>query len=163
MDYRQKIMTPDQATARRRELAAAGRRVVFTNGCFDLLHPGHLRYLAEARDLGDFLMVGLNSDRSIRAIKGDPPLGPPRPICAEAVRAEMLAGLAMVDAVVVFDEDTPLNLIVALVPDVLVKGGDWPVDRIVGGRFVLERGGEVKSLALAEGFSTTNLIARILS
>lgn len=163
MDYRQKIMTENQAAARRRNLAAEGRRVVFTNGCFDLLHPGHLRYLAEARGLGDFLFVGLNSDRSIRAIKGDPPLGPPRPICAEAVRAEMLAGLVMVDAVVVFDEDTPLNLITALAPDVLVKGGDWSVDKIVGGRFVLERGGEVKSLVLAEGFSTTNLIAHILS
>ena len=156
MDHRAKIMTLPQVLARRRELAAGGRKLVFTNGCFDLLHPGHLRYLAEARALGDFLVVGLNSDRSISALKG-----PARPICPETVRAEMLAGLAAVDAVVVFDQDTPLALITALVPDVLVKGGDWTVDKIVGGSLVLERGGEVRSLLLAEGFSSTSLIERI--
>ncbi|MDR2945287.1 MAG: D-glycero-beta-D-manno-heptose 1-phosphate adenylyltransferase [Candidatus Adiutrix sp.] len=157
MDYLTKIMTLPQAQARRQALAVQGRKLVFTNGCFDLLHPGHLRYLAEARALGDFLLVGLNSDRSISALKG-----PTRPVCPEAVRAEMLAGLAAVDAVVVFDADTPLDLITALVPDVLVKGGDWAVEQIVGGTLVLERGGEVRSLLLAEGFSTTALIERIM-
>ncbi len=140
----------------RSKLAATGSRLVFTNGCFDLLHPGHLRYLAEARALGDFLLVGLNSDSSIRFLKG-----PLRPISLEGVRAEMLAGLAAVDAVVLFGEETPLALITALSPDILVKGGDWPVDRIVGAEIVKSRGGLVCSLSLAEGFSTTALIAEI--
>ena len=156
MSHREKIMTLSQALDRRKDLAARGLKLVFTNGCFDLLHPGHLRYLAEARALGDFLLVGLNSDRSISALKG-----PSRPVCPEAVRAEMLAGLASVDAVVVFDQDTPLELITALAPDVLVKGGDWPAAEIVGGPLVLERGGQVRSLLLAEGFSSTSLIERI--
>lgn len=157
MNHREKIMTLNEALSRRKELAAQGLKLVFTNGCFDLLHPGHLRYLAEARALGDFLVVGLNSDRSIRALKG-----PSRPVCPEPVRAEMLAGLMMVDAVVVFDQDTPAELISALYPEVLVKGGDWPVDQIVGAAEVLARGGEVKSLVLADGFSTTALISRIV-
>ena len=144
-------------------MAEDGLRLVFTNGCFDLLHPGHLRYLAEARAMGDFLLVGLNSDRSIRAIKGGKLIGPPRPICSEEVRAEMLAGLAAVDAVVIFDEETPCQLIKALRPDVLVKGGDWSVDQIVGSDLVLENGGQVRSLLLADGFSTTALIARIVN
>ncbi len=156
MGYLDKIMGWKQAAARRKELAAEGRRVVFTNGCFDLLHPGHLRYLAEARDLGDYLIVGLNSDRSITALKG-----PTRPICPEAVRAEMLAGLEVVEAVVVFDQETPLELITLLRPDVLVKGGDWRPEQIVGAEVVLAGGGRVRSLLLAEGFSTTALIERI--
>jgi len=150
------ILSPGQAADRRRSLAEAGRTLVFTNGCFDLLHPGHLRYLAEARSLGDFLLVGLNSDRSVRALKG-----PDRPILDEAVRAEMLAGLAAVDAVTVFDQETPLELITLLEPDVLVKGGDWPPDQIVGAGVVQGRGGLVRSLTLAEGFSTTALLALI--
>lgn len=145
-----------QAAERRRRLAEAGRTLVFTNGCFDLLHPGHLRYLAQARAWGDFLLVGLNSDRSVRAIKG-----PARPILGQAVRAEMLAGLAAVDAVTVFDQETPLELITLLTPDVLVKGGDWPPDKIVGADLVSGRGGLVKSLPLAEGFSTTGLLELI--
>lgn len=156
MDHRAKIMTWTQALARRKELADRGLKLVFTNGCFDLLHPGHLRYLAEARALGDYLVVGLNSDRSISALKG-----PSRPVCPEAVRAEMLAGLEAVNAVTVFDQDTPLELIAALRPDVLVKGGDWPLEKIVGGDLVLESGGQVRSLLLAEGFSSTSLIERI--
>ncbi|UQZ89108.1 D-glycero-beta-D-manno-heptose 1-phosphate adenylyltransferase [Deltaproteobacteria bacterium Smac51] len=156
MKHLAKIMTWEQAAARRQELAGESRKVVFTNGCFDLLHPGHLRYLAEARDLGDYLIVGLNSDRSITALKG-----PARPICPEAVRGEMLAGLAAVDAVVVFDHDTPLDLITLLKPDVLVKGGDWRPEQIVGADVVLAGGGQVRSLLLAEGFSTTSLIERI--
>jgi len=157
MDHRAKIMTWAEAAAVRKNLAEGGLRLVFTNGCFDLLHPGHLRYLAEARALGDFLLVGLNSDRSITALKG-----PLRPICPEAVRAEMLAGLASVDAVVVFDQNTPQELITFLEPDVLVKGGDYRIDDMVGAPEVLSRGGEVKSLQLAEGFSTTKLIERIM-
>lgn len=162
MDHRQKIITLPEALKRRRELAAEGLRLVFTNGCFDILHPGHLRYLAEAGSLGDFLLVGLNSDRSVRAIKGGPGEGPPRPICPQEVRAEMLAGLSAVDAVVIFDQDDPLELVTALKPDTLVKGGDWPVEKIIGAQEVMARGGEVRSLKLAEGFSTTALVARIL-
>ena len=161
MDHRQKILTLAEALKRRRELAAGGRRLVFTNGCFDLLHPGHLRYLSEARSLGDYLLVGLNSDRSVRAIKAGAVEGPPRPICPAEIRAEMLAGLAAVDAVVIFDQDDPLELITALEPDVLVKGGDWPVEKMVGAKEVLARGGQALSLTLAEGFSTTDLVARI--
>lgn len=162
MDHRQKIITLPEALKRRRELAAEGLRLVFTNGCFDILHPGHLRYLAEARSLGDFLLVGLNSDRSVRAIKGGPVEGPPRPICPQEIRAEMLAGLSAVDAVVIFDQDDPLELVTALEPDTLAKGGDWPVEKIIGAQEVMARGGEVRSLKLAEGFSTTALVARIL-
>lgn len=156
MDYLNKIMAWEQAAARRKALAAEGRRVVFTNGCFDLLHPGHLRYLAEARALGDFLIVGLNADCSIIRLKG-----PSRPVCPEAVRAEMLAGLAAVDAVTVFSQDTPLELITLLQPDILVKGGDWKPEQIVGADIVLANGGQVRSLLLAEGFSTSALIERI--
>ncbi|MDR1045313.1 MAG: D-glycero-beta-D-manno-heptose 1-phosphate adenylyltransferase [Candidatus Adiutrix sp.] len=156
MDHRRKIMTLEEALAGRQKLAAREERLVFTNGCFDLLHPGHLRYLAEARSLGDFLMVGLNSDRSVRALKG-----PTRPVCPQEVRAEMLAGLEMVDGVLLFDQDSPLNLILALSPDILVKGGDWAVADMVGGPFVLARGGEVRSLSLAGGFSSTALIERL--
>jgi D-beta-D-heptose 7-phosphate kinase/D-beta-D-heptose 1-phosphate adenosyltransferase len=150
------ILSWTQAADRRKSLAEAGRTLVFTNGCFDLLHPGHLRYLAEARALGDCLLVGLNSDRSVRALKG-----PARPILGEAVRAEMLAGLAAVDAVTLFDQPTPLELITLLAPDVLVKGGDWSPDKIVGADVVSGRGGIVKSLSLAEGFSTTGLLELI--
>jgi D-beta-D-heptose 7-phosphate kinase/D-beta-D-heptose 1-phosphate adenosyltransferase len=150
------ILSWSQAAERRRGLAQAGQTLVFTNGCFDLLHPGHLRYLAEARALGDFLLVGLNSDLSVRALKG-----PARPILGQAVRAEMLAGLSAVDAVTIFDQETPLELITLLEPDVLVKGGDWPPESIVGGAVVSARGGLVKSLALAQGFSTTGLVELI--
>ncbi len=156
MPYRSKIMRLPEALLWRQRLAADGYRLVFTNGCFDLLHPGHLRYLAEAKSLGQALLVGLNSDRSITALKG-----PERPICPQAVRAEMLAGLAAVDAVVIFDELTPLKLIEALKPDILVKGGDWAVENMVGAKEVLAAGGQVKSLSLAEGFSSTALIERI--
>jgi D-beta-D-heptose 7-phosphate kinase/D-beta-D-heptose 1-phosphate adenosyltransferase len=150
------ILSWSQADERRRGLTKAGQTLVFTNGCFDLLHPGHLRYLAEARALGDFLLVGLNSDSSVRALKG-----PARPILGQAVRAEMLAGLAAVDAVTVFDQETPLELITLLAPDVLVKGGDWPPESIVGAETVSARGGRVFSLALAQGFSTTGLVELI--
>jgi rfaE bifunctional protein nucleotidyltransferase chain/domain len=133
-----------------------GRRVVFTNGCFDILHRGHVTYLEEARRLGDCLVVGLNSDASVRALKG-----PERPMNDEQSRARVLAALGCVDHVVLFGEDTPLNVITALMPDVLAKGGDWPVDKIVGAKEVMAAGGGVLSIPLVGDFSTTALIERI--
>jgi rfaE bifunctional protein nucleotidyltransferase chain/domain len=135
---------------------AAGARVVFTNGCFDLLHPGHVRYLAAARALGDVLVVGLNSDPSVRRLKGVP-----RPILGAAERAEVLAGLAAVDHVIVFDDDTPRALITALAPDVLVKGADWADEDIVGRDEVLAAGGHVERVDLVPSVSTTEIIRRI--
>ena len=137
-------------------LRAEGKRLVFTNGVFDLLHPGHVRYLQHARALGDALIVGLNSDRSVRANKGDG-----RPITPEAERAEILAALACVDAVVVFDEDTPYEIIVAIQPDVLVKGADWADDAIVGRDSVEARGGTVVRVPVEPGYSTSAIIERI--
>lgn len=133
-----------------------GRSLVFTNGCFDLLHAGHVALLAQARALGDLLVVGLNDDASVRRLKG-----PTRPVTPLAQRAYVLAGLACVDYVTPFAEDTPLELIAALLPDVLVKGGDWPVERIVGSGLVAAHGGRVVSLPLVPGLSTTAVIARI--
>lgn len=129
---------------------------MFTNGVFDLLHPGHLRYLNDARRLGDVLIVGLNSDRSVRANKGDS-----RPINRADERVEILLALDFVDAVVVFDEDTPLDVITAIQPDILVKGADWGPDNIVGREIVEQRGGRVVRLALAKEFSTTSLIGKM--
>jgi len=137
-------------------LRATGRAVVFTNGVFDLLHPGHLRYLQEARALGDALIVGVNSDRSVRAIKG-----PSRPINPADERAEVLEAFTCVDAVVVFDEDTPHDLIAALQPDVLVKGADWAADAIVGRDIVEARGGKVVRMPVESGYATTAIIAKI--
>ena len=137
-------------------LRAEGRRVVFTNGVFDLLHPGHVRYLRGARALGDGLIVGLNADASVRRNKG-----PARPITPERERAEILAGLDMVDAVVLFDEDTPADVIRAVQPDILVKGADWPADQIVGRDTVEARGGRVVRVPLEEGYSTTGIVERI--
>ena len=137
-------------------LHADNRRVVFTNGVFDLLHPGHLRYLEAARAQGDALVVGVNSDRSARQNKGED-----RPLTPEAERAELLAALECVDAVVVFDEDTPAAIVEALQPDVLVKGADWPADEIVGRETVEARGGEVVRVPVEEGHSTTRLIAKV--
>lgn len=140
-----------------RKAQAAGRRVVFTNGCFDLLHRGHTRYLERARSLGDALVVAINSDRSVRALKG-----PGRPVVPDTQRAEVLAALAAVDYVVVFDAPDPARVIRAVQPDVLVKGGDWPISQIVGADFVQSRGGRVLSLPYVEGASTSALIGRIL-
>ena len=137
-------------------LRSEGKRVVFTNGCFDVLHPGHVDLLARARAEGDVLVVGLNSDASVRRQNK----GPERPINSEAVRAFMLAHLASVDYVVIFSEDTPLELIRALAPDVLVKGGDWTPDKIVGADLVQARGGRVLSLPLLGDFSTTAWLAK---
>jgi len=136
-----------------REARAAGRRIVFTNGVFDLLHPGHVRYLQAARAYGDALIVGLNSDASVRRNKG-----PGRPINPEAERAEILAALACVDAVSIFDEDTPAEIIRRVQPDTLVKGSDWPADQIVGRDTVEARGGQVILEPMEQGHSTSSLI-----
>jgi D-beta-D-heptose 7-phosphate kinase/D-beta-D-heptose 1-phosphate adenosyltransferase len=133
-----------------------GHQIVFTNGCFDLLHPGHLRYLAQARDLGNFLIVGLNSDASVKQLKG-----PKRPIQNEKIRAEFLAALHIVDAVVIFEEDTPIELIKHLKPDILVKGGDYTPETVVGADIILSNGGRVEIIPFEEGFSTTDLITQI--
>jgi D-beta-D-heptose 7-phosphate kinase/D-beta-D-heptose 1-phosphate adenosyltransferase len=137
-------------------MRAGGKKVVFTNGCFDLLHPGHVRYLAGARAHGDSLIVGVNTDRSVRAIKG-----PTRPINDEQDRAEIVAALAAVDAVVIFDEDDPYAIISAIQPDILAKGADWAPDAIIGRDIVEARGGKVIRIALAPGFSTTGMIEKI--
>jgi D-beta-D-heptose 7-phosphate kinase/D-beta-D-heptose 1-phosphate adenosyltransferase len=139
-----------------RSLQSAGKRVVFTNGCFDLLHVGHVRYLQEARELGDALVVGVNSDASVRRLKG-----PGRPLTAARERAEILAALACVDFVTIFGAATPLRLIRAIRPDVLVKGGDWAVDAIVGRKVVEGGGGKVVAIPFVKGRSTTGMIARI--
>jgi rfaE bifunctional protein nucleotidyltransferase chain/domain len=141
-----------------REARAAGRRIVFTNGVFDLLHPGHIRYLQAARAYGDLLIVGLNSDASVRRNKG-----PERPINPEDERAEVLGALACVDAVSIFDDDTPGDIIRRVQPDVLVKGSDWPADQIVGRDTVEARGGKVILEPVEQGYSTTTLVKRIQS
>ncbi len=131
------------------------QKIVFTNGCFDLLHVGHIRYLQEAKAQGDLLVVGVNADASVKRLKG-----PTRPIQNEDDRAEILSALKAVDYVVIFPEDTPAELITAVHPNVLVKGGDWKPEQIVGGTFVLSYGGEVKSLQFVEGRSTTKIIEK---
>jgi rfaE bifunctional protein nucleotidyltransferase chain/domain len=150
----------DLPTARRDRVLhrERGRQVVFTNGCFDLLHPGHVHLLESARAEGDILIVGLNSDRSVRAIKG-----PHRPVLSESERAETVAALEAVDLVVIYDEPTPLHLIEALVPDVLAKGADWPADAIVGREIVEAAGGRVVRVELILGRSTTDVLGRIRS
>ena len=149
-------MTREQARRLVAQLRASGKTIVFTNGVFDLLHVGHLRYLQQARALGDALLIGLNSDRSVRAIKG-----PDRPITAEHERAEVLEALTCVDGAVIFDEDTPHALISALQPDVLVKGADWAENAIVGRDIVEARGGRVVRITLEPGRSTTGIIDKI--
>ena len=145
------VMKAPELARRLAALRSEGKRVVFTNGCFDVLHPGHVDLLKRAKAEGDVLVVGLNSDASVRRQNK----GPERPVNSEAVRAFMLAHLAAVDYVVMFSEDTPFELIRALEPDVLVKGGDWTPDKIVGADLVLARGGQVLSLPLLGDFSTT--------
>lgn len=155
-DYRDKIKTLEELAREIARLKAQGKKIVFTNGCFDILHPGHTRYLWQAGQLGDFLVVAVNSDRSVRGIKG-----PERPVVPQEARTEVLAALTVVDAVVVFDEETPLRVIESLLPHVLVKGGDWPEDRIVGADAVRRAGGEVHSVPLVEGHSTTSILDKI--
>jgi rfaE bifunctional protein nucleotidyltransferase chain/domain len=151
-----RVLSTREAVAWREEIGRQGKRVVFTNGVFDILHPGHVRYLATARSHGDALIVAVNSDRSVRAIKG-----PERPVNPEAERAEVVAALACVDAAVVFDEDTPHDIIAAIQPDVLVKGADWAHDQIVGRDIVEARGGVVIRVKVEEGHSTTNVIKKV--
>jgi D-beta-D-heptose 7-phosphate kinase/D-beta-D-heptose 1-phosphate adenosyltransferase len=150
------VLSREHLSAFAARVRSAGGRVVFTNGVFDLLHPGHIRYLSAARALGDALIVGINSDRSVRANKG-----PSRPITPEFERAELIASLRSVDAVTVFDEETPHALIEAVQPDVLVKGADWGPDNIVGRDIVEARGGSVVRIELTKGFSSTHLIEKV--
>ncbi|MEM5788188.1 MAG: D-glycero-beta-D-manno-heptose 1-phosphate adenylyltransferase [Syntrophobacteraceae bacterium] len=157
MRARQKIKSHTEIKDFRDAVRNRGGKVVFTNGCFDLLHVGHVRYLEEARSLGDALIVAVNTDRSVSGIKG-----PKRPILPESDRAEVVASLECVTAVTLFDTPDPLPLIRYIVPDLLVKGADWPVDRIVGADEVIEAGGKVASIELVQDRSTTAIIARIL-
>ena len=153
---REKILSPEEARATRERLRAGGRRLVFTNGCFDILHVGHVRYLEAARALGDALLVAINSDASVRALKGES-----RPVLNEAERAEMLAALGAVSYVTIFDAISPRALIRELLPDVLVKGGDYNLDEIHGREEVEAAGGRVLALPFIEGASTTDIIERI--
>lgn len=152
-------MTRSEVVAFVERARAEGKSIVFTNGVFDILHPGHIRYLSDARSLGDLLIVGINSDRSVRALEK----APDRPINPESERAEILSALAAVDAVVIFDEDTPHEIIAALEPDILVKGADWAENAIVGRDVVEAHGGTVIRITLAEGYSTTSIIQKIRS
>ncbi|HEY9001404.1 MAG TPA: D-glycero-beta-D-manno-heptose 1-phosphate adenylyltransferase [Mucilaginibacter sp.] len=133
-----------------------GKKVVFTNGVFDLLHIGHITYMAKAADLGDKLVIGLNSDSSVKRIKGED-----RPVNDQNSRAALLAALFFVDAIIVFEEDTPINLITTLMPDILVKGADYSIENIVGAKEVIANGGEVKTIDFVEGYSSTSIIKKI--
>lgn len=151
-----KVRSPRWLAIELRRLRRLGKRIVLTNGCFDLLHPGHVRTLRAAKRLGDVLVVALNDDASVRRLKG-----PGRPLLSVADRCEIVAALEMVDYVTTFAEDTPRQIIRLLEPDVLAKGGDWAVDRIAGADLVHARGGRVRSLPYTEGYSTTRLVRRI--
>ena len=151
-----KILTREQAVEQANAWRTAGEAIVFTNGCFDIVHLGHIDYLEKARNLGQRMILGLNTDASVSRIKG-----PLRPVVNEYARARLMAALAFVDAVTLFDEPTPLALIEAVRPDILVKGDDYSISTIVGADFVLDNGGRVETVALVPGYSTTSLIARI--
>ena len=153
----EKICNRDEICQRTEIWRDGGERIVFTNGCFDLIHPGHLTYLEEARALGDRLVIGLNSDASVQRLKG-----PDRPVMDEQARARLLAALQFVDAVVMFEEDTPLELIRAVQPDVLVKGGDYRLEDIVGYDVVKGKGGQVLTIPFVEGYSSSAIIERII-
>lgn len=150
------VISREEAVVWREQLRAAGKQLVFTNGCFDLLHRGHVEYLAAARALGDALLVGVNADPSVRRLKG-----PGRPLVAADDRAHVLAALAVVDRVVIFPEETPAALIAALVPDILAKGGDYTLETVVGRATVEGAGGRVVLIPFQTGYSTTNLLARL--
>jgi rfaE bifunctional protein nucleotidyltransferase chain/domain len=152
-----KVKKLDEIVRWRAGLREQGKKLVFTNGCFDILHVGHVRYLKEARSLGDALIVGINSDRSVREIKGKS-----RPIVSELERAEVVAALACVDFTVIFDDPTPKNIIDAIIPDVLVKGADWGISEIVGRDTVEKAGGVVLNIPLVEGSSTTEIIRKVI-
>jgi len=152
-----RILSLDDAVALVQRLRSEGRVIVFTNGVFDVLHPGHVRYLADARACGDALLVGINSDRSVRTLEK----GTGRPVHPEQERAEVVAALRVVDGAIVFDEETPLSIITAVQPDVLVKGADWAANAIVGREVVEARGGRVVRVPLAAGYSTTGILSRL--
>ncbi len=152
-----KVKTQDELIPILDRLKKQGKKVVFTNGCFDILHVGHVRYLKDAKGYGDILVVAVNSDSSVKSIKGAK-----RPIVSQSERAEVVAALEMVDYVTMFDEDTPYNIIKKLQPDVLIKGGDWTIDKIVGRDIVEARGGRVIAIPFIEGASTTGIVERIL-
>ena len=157
MMMREKIRKRQDLVRIIQDLKAKGKRIIFTNGCFDLIHTGHTRYLAKAKSFGDILLVAVNSDSSVRMIKGEK-----RPINTQAERAENLAALESVDFVAIFDEPDPHKIISELQPDVLVKGGDWPVEKIIGRDIVEARGGDVISVGYIEGASTTGIIEKIV-
>jgi D-beta-D-heptose 7-phosphate kinase/D-beta-D-heptose 1-phosphate adenosyltransferase len=157
-DYRSKIMSHEEAKKEIDRLKAEGKRVVFTNGCFDILHPGHTRYLYTARALGDYLVVAVNNDQSVRAIKGEG-----RPILPQDARTELLAALSCVDCIVIFSEENPLKVIQYLMPHILVKGGDWKEEEIIGADVVKKAGGQVELIPYIPGFSTTDILEKIRS
>ncbi len=151
-----KLLSKDELIAEVGRIRPSGLTIGFTNGCFDILHLGHIRYLRKAREECDILILGLNSDRSVRSLKG-----PKRPVNGEGARAEIMAELSCVDIVVVFDEDTPLELIKSVMPDVIFKGGDWKEDEIAGAREVKENGGRVVRIPYEDGYSTTGIIDKM--
>jgi len=152
----QKILTKEQLEVQIQEWNLEGKKIVFTNGCFDIIHPGHIAYLSEAASLGDVLVIGVNTDQSVKKLKGEN-----RPVNDEFSRSQLLAAMFFVDAVVFFNEDTPIDLINAVRPDVLVKGGDYTIDSIVGAKETLDRDGEVKVLSFLPGYSSTAVIEKI--
>lgn len=156
MTTRYKIMTLDACVSAITDLKILGNKIVFTNGCFDILHLGHITYLEQAKDLGDILVVGLNSDASVTRLKGAG-----RPIKEEKTRAALLAGMVAVDMVVIFTADTPIDTIRSIVPDVLVKGGDYDKNDIVGAEFVTSTGGQVTTIPFVQGYSSTDIIDRM--
>ncbi|NJN25708.1 MAG: D-glycero-beta-D-manno-heptose 1-phosphate adenylyltransferase [Cyclobacteriaceae bacterium] len=156
MSTNDKIMLPAEAAQKIKHWKNQGKKTVFSNGCFDILHAGHVDYLEKARNIGDHLVVGLNTDASVSKLKG-----PQRPIVDQNSRARILAALQCIDMVVLFDEETPLELIMTLNPDVLVKGKDYEVSNIVGADYVLQNGGKVETIELTAGLSTTNVIDKI--
>lgn len=153
-----KIVSKEKAATQLEAFRKANKKIVFTNGCFDILHPGHVDYLSQARDLGDILVLGLNTDNSVKRLQK----APNRPINSEDTRATVLAGLACIDLIVLFDEETPYELIKFLQPNVLVKGDDYKAEDIVGYDVVKANGGEIKTIPMVQGYSTTKLIAKIL-
>jgi len=155
---KEKVVSKDQALKSVKAGREKNKKIVFTNGCFDIIHPGHIDYLSQARDLGDILVLGLNTDQSVRRLNK----GSNRPINDERTRAYVLAGLASVDLIVFFDEETPYNLIKLLQPNVLVKGNDYEVEKIIGFDILKENGGEVITIPFLEGYSTSSLIKKII-
>ncbi len=156
-EYLSKIKTQSAMKKVAEKAKGEGKKIVFTNGCFDILHQGHVRYLSEAKTCGDYLIVGINSDESIRNIKGNN-----RPFMTEGARAELLAALCFVDGVVIFTEEDPLAIIKYLQPHILVKGADWAEDKIIGAEFIKKTGGDVKRIPLIPNISTSNIIRRII-